>query len=579
MSSASDLLLARRYQLEDRIAAGGFGEVWRATDIVLTRPVAIKLLQAGYAQHPETLARFRAEARHAGSLSHENIAHVYDYGEPEPPHPPFLVMELVDGPSLAGMLASGPLEPAQAMDIVAQTAAGLHVAHLAGLVHRDIKPGNLLISRGDVVKITDFGISHAAGSAPVTSTGMLVGTPAYLAPERVRGSRATPASDLYSLGIVAYECLAGAAPFAGIAVEVALQHRDRPLPPLPASVPPEVAALVTQLTAKDPAARPGSAGEASRRAGQLRDRLAASAPAQPDYPLGAADGQPDFGPGHWAATKEDQPAHAPGNWPGPAEGQPGAAPGNPAATGEDPRASVQGNWPVTGDRLDYPPGYPPAGADGRPGLAAGQLGLGDGYWPATGDLLDLAPGYSSAVAERQQPTLALGPERRWPGGGRAGRRVTIGAVVLAVGVVGLVGLLLAGVFSPAASRAPAAGSSGTPRRGSSTPATRSHTSTARSSPTASMISVNAGSLAGQPVGNAVRQLYQLGLTVHVIWRRSSQQPPGTVVSVTPSGQVTAGSLVTVTGALGQAQGAGGPGKDHGNWHGHDNGHGNGGGGD
>jgi serine/threonine-protein kinase len=540
MSSASDLLLARRYRLDDRIAAGGFGEVWRGTDTVLTRRVAIKLLQAGYAQHPETLARFRAEARHAGSLSHENIAHVYDYGEQEPPHPPFLVMELVDGPSLAGVLASGPLDPARAMDIVAQTAAGLQVAHLAGLVHRDIKPGNLLISRGDVVKITDFGISHAANSAPVTSTGMLVGTPAYLAPERVRGSRATPASDLYSLGVVAYQCLAGAPPFTGIAVEVALQHRDRPLPPLPSSVPPEVAALVTQLTAKDPAARPASAGEVSRRAGQLRNHLAPGAPALADYPLQAVGGQLAFAPGNSAATKEDQPAHAQAN---------------SAATKEDQPRHAQANLPATGDRLDYPPEYPPAEADGQPGP-------GPGCWPATGDRLDLAAGIPPATAG-ERPTRVLRPGPRRPASGRAGRRVAVGAAVIAAG---LIGLLLTGVFSPGTSHAPAL-----------SPAGRS---TGGSSPAASMISVNAGSLAGQPVSAAVRQLRQLGLGVRVLWRRSGQQPPGTVLSVTPGGRVPAGSLVTVTGALQADQGngppdhggkPGGPGKDHGNGHGHGNG--------
>jgi eukaryotic-like serine/threonine-protein kinase len=130
-------------------------------DVVLERPVAVKLLRGGYAQHPETLARFRAEARHAGSLSHPGIAQVYDYGEADLPHPPFLVLELVDGPSLAGLLADGPLNPARVMDVVAQAAAGLHAAHRAGLVHRDIKPGNLLMGRDGVVKITDFGIAHA----------------------------------------------------------------------------------------------------------------------------------------------------------------------------------------------------------------------------------------------------------------------------------------------------------------------------------------------------------------------------------------------------------------------------------
>jgi serine/threonine protein kinase len=259
------------------LAVGGFGEVWRATDLALGRPVAVKLLHAGFARHPETLARFRAEARHSGSLSHENIARVYDYGEPPDAHSPFLVMELVEGTSLAGELAAGPLGPERVIDIVAQTAAGLDAAHQAGLVHRDIKPGNLMLSPDGLVKITDFGISYAAGTAPVTSTGQLVGTPGYLAPERVRGARAGPSSDLYSLGVLAWECLAGAPPFTGTAVEVAIAHRDRPLPLLPASVPAELVALIGELTAKDPAARPATAGDLARRAADLRALFAAGA--------------------------------------------------------------------------------------------------------------------------------------------------------------------------------------------------------------------------------------------------------------------------------------------------------------
>ena len=251
MGAPGSSVLGRRYALGERIGAGGFSEVWRATDLVLARPVAIKLLHLGSA---EALTRFRAEAQHAGGLSHENIARIYDYGEPAPPQPPFLVMELVDGPSLAGALAAGPLDPARCLDVVAQTASGLHEAHLAGLVHRDIKPANLLLAPGGLVKITDFGIAQAADSAPVTVTGQLLGTPGYLAPERVLGASATSASDLYSLGIVAYECLTGGPPFTGPALAVALAHRERPLPPLPGQVPGDVAALVFELTAKDPAA-------------------------------------------------------------------------------------------------------------------------------------------------------------------------------------------------------------------------------------------------------------------------------------------------------------------------------------
>src|SRR5216683_7210670 len=277
----TSVMLAGRYRLDQPISAGAIGEVWRGLDAVLARPVAIKLLRAEYAHHADTLERFRAEARHAGSLSHPGIAQVYDYGEADPPHPPFLVLELVDGPSLAGLLAGGPLDPARVMDMVAQAAAGLYAAHAAGLVHRDIKPGNLLVSPDGTVKITDFGIAYAAGSAPLTRTGALIGTPAYLAPERVAGASAGPASDLYSLGIVAYECLAGAPPFTGTPMEVALAHQYQSLPPLPPTVPLPVAALVAELTARDPALRPASASEVAARAGRLRDAVS-SAAATPD---------------------------------------------------------------------------------------------------------------------------------------------------------------------------------------------------------------------------------------------------------------------------------------------------------
>jgi len=151
---------------------------------------------------------------------------MHDYGGDSTPDVPFLVMEFVDGPSLAAVLAGGPLEPEQVMDLIAQIAAGLHAAHSAGLVHRDIKPANLLITRDGQVKITDFGIASVTGGAPLTSTEVLVGTPAYLAPERAAGGPATPASDLYSLGVVGYECLTGAPPFRGSALEVAERARQ-----------------------------------------------------------------------------------------------------------------------------------------------------------------------------------------------------------------------------------------------------------------------------------------------------------------------------------------------------------------
>src|SRR5215469_316644 len=277
--SHPSVMVAGRYRLDGQIASGGSGEVWRGVDTTLDRPVAVKVLHAEHARHAEARAQFQAEARHAGTLSHPGIAQLYDYGDAGPGHRRFLGMELVIGRSLARVLATGPLDPARAMDLVAPAAAGLHAAHSAGLVHRDIKPANLLVGPGDQVKITDFGIAYAAGSAPITRAGMLVGTPAYLAPERAGGGPATPASDLYSLGVVGYECLTGSAPFRGLPIEVASAHRLRPLPALPPAVPAAVAGLIAELTAKDPAARPASAGEVAERAGRLRDDLATGATA------------------------------------------------------------------------------------------------------------------------------------------------------------------------------------------------------------------------------------------------------------------------------------------------------------
>ncbi len=272
MSADASALLGGRYELQGRIGAGGFSEVWRAHDCVLDRPVAIKLLDAKYARDAEGLARFRGEAHNAGCLSHANIARIYDFGEPDPPEPPYLVMELVAGPTLADVLREGPVEPAWCMDIIGQAAAGLHEAHLHGLVHRDVKPGNILLGP-EGVKVADFGIAHSLDSAALTSTGIVIGSPGYVAPERAAGARATPASDLYALGVVAYECLTGTPPFSGTSLEVAFAHVNQPFPALPAHVPDDVAAFVEQLTSKDPAQRPPDAAAVADQAARLRASL------------------------------------------------------------------------------------------------------------------------------------------------------------------------------------------------------------------------------------------------------------------------------------------------------------------
>ncbi len=271
-----DDLLADRYQLVERIATGGMGEVWRAQDLLLDRPVAVKTLRAEYVDDPDFRARFRNEARHAARLSHAGIASVYDFGEL--PDRAWLVMELVDGEPLSGLLRrEGTLTADRALDVVAQTAAALQVAHDAGVVHRDVKPGNLLVRPDGVVKVTDFGIASAGDAVPLTRTGQVVGTAYYLSPEQASGRAGTPASDLYSLGVVAYECLAGVRPFPGDSpIAVAMAHVSAPPPSLPAGVPVEVRELVEGLLAKDPADRPGPASVVAARAVDLRTRLSGS---------------------------------------------------------------------------------------------------------------------------------------------------------------------------------------------------------------------------------------------------------------------------------------------------------------
>ena len=254
---------AHRYRLESRIATGGMGEVWRATDTRLGRPVAVKVLKAEYADDAGFRQRFAAEAQHAAALHHPGVASVYDFGEAVPEETgeetprPYLVMELVDGKPLSELIRPGqPLDPEVTRDLIAQAADAVAVAHRAGIVHRDLKPANMLITPDRKVKITDFGIARAAESAALTQTGQVMGTPQYLSPEQARGETATQASDIYSLGVVAFECLTARRPFnADNPVATALAHLREPVPPLPDSVPPALAATVTRALAKDPGDR------------------------------------------------------------------------------------------------------------------------------------------------------------------------------------------------------------------------------------------------------------------------------------------------------------------------------------
>lgn len=258
----ADVLLGDRYRLVRMIGSGGMGTVWEAGDETLGRPVAVKVLSESLAAGERAVRRFEREAQAAARLSGPYIAAVYDFGRSE--GRPYIVMELVRGETLADRLArEGPLPSQEAARIARQVAEALEEAHTAGIVHRDVKPGNVMLTPAGDVKVMDFGIAAAAWAERVTTPGLVLGTPSYLAPEQAKSEKTTPASDVYALGAMLYEMVAGRPPFvAESPVALALAHireDPRPLDQVAEGVPPNLASASMAALAKDPAGRPPSA--------------------------------------------------------------------------------------------------------------------------------------------------------------------------------------------------------------------------------------------------------------------------------------------------------------------------------
>ena len=263
----STRVLNARYRLGALLGRGGMAEVFDGYDQRLDRPVAVKLLRPEMAADSDIRDRFEVEARSAARLSHPNVVAVFDTGEDD--GTPFIVMERLPGDTMADRMAAGPVDEAWLRRVASDVLGALGAAHGAGLVHRDVKPGNILIGEDGCAKVADFGIAKSLEvAADVTGTGLLVGTPAYVAPERLDGRPATERSDLYSLGVVLYEALVGAKPFVGTTpvamASAVLNDVPRPLSEARPDVDPAFAAAVERAMARDPDARPASARELAR---------------------------------------------------------------------------------------------------------------------------------------------------------------------------------------------------------------------------------------------------------------------------------------------------------------------------
>ena len=401
MTFAPGLLLHDRYAVVEQIGVGGMSEVWLAVDQVLDRPVAVKALTATFDDEPDLFAATWREARATAKLTHPHVTQVYDYGEQrlgDRTVVPYLVMELLDGRNLADRLIAGPLPWPEAVRTAAQVASGLAAAHRMGVVHRDVKPGNVMLTATGA-KVLDFGIAALAGSRPEGDGGWLVGTPAYAAPERLDAGPPDPADDVYALGALLYEALAGRPPLPVATWDEAEEaHRRSPSVPPPSvpGLPPAVAALVLACLSRDPDRRPRAQEVADALEAAIPPERKAPAAGPPDARLSSARGSMDLRTGD---------ARRPG--PRYARGVASAAPIPVAPPSAGPRTAV---------------GRPlPPAARGGPGarVERQRRGLRPTLMIMTGLLL--AGGLTAAAVASFAPNDNPGAAGRPPGGGGPAR--------------------------------------------------------------------------------------------------------------------------------------------------------------
>lgn len=499
--------LGGRYKLTDRIAIGGMGEVWKARDQVLGRLVAIKILKEEYTNNESFLTRFRVEARHTALLNHSGIAGVFDYGEED--GSAYLVMELVPGPPLSTIIErERKLDVDRTLSLIAQTARALAAAHEHGLVHRDVKPGNILVMPSGTVKITDFGIARLADQVPLTATGQVMGTAQYLAPEQATGQNATGSSDIYALGVIGYECLAGRRPFTGesqIAIALA-QVNDAP-PPLPETIPAPVRQLIMSMLAKNPADRPENATALAQAADALRagDTNTAALAVPGILAAGVAEDATQ------ALNLEDDATQAFS----PADSAPAMT--NAMPTVVAPVGPAQDEFTVS---------------------SAGT-GADDGFDDEDADVQE----YHEDQERKRSPWV-----------------IPLVAIIALAALIGLAAWLIPAFTGNSSGDKPTGATNTQTTETSETTAESTESSTETTAPTQSSSTPSpsktqkefvqvSSSLVGKNIDTVIAELESLGLKVNDVAQETSEASPNTVLSVSPSGSVEAGSTIKVVYAM------------------------------